>query len=168
MDKKQSVYDLGLLASGLGLIVGSFSPWISVLIVNIAGTAGFRGYITLTSGLVIALHASTKLWPNLLDSKLTTKLGLISKIFLAASLAVLLEVAFRINQVANELSGESDTQPVTQTTDGILGDISQAFDDFAQSLTDAFKPRLAMGWYVCLGSIIVAIAMMLISQKKTS
>ena len=43
MDKKQNPYDLGLLAAGVGLIVGSFSPWISVMIVNIAGTAGFRG-----------------------------------------------------------------------------------------------------------------------------
>ena len=31
MDKKQNPYDLGLLAAGVGLIVGSFSPWISQL-----------------------------------------------------------------------------------------------------------------------------------------
>ena len=80
METKQSPLDLGLLVAGVGLIVGSFSPWISVLIVNLSGTAGFRGYITLLTGLIISLYASTELWPNLLDVKLSSKLNILSKI----------------------------------------------------------------------------------------
>ena len=48
----------------------------------------------------------------------------------------------------------ADTQPVTQATDDIFG-------DFAKSLTDAFKPRLAMGWYICLLSVVVAVVLVL-------
>lgn len=167
MDKKQNPYDLGLLATGIGLIVGSFSPWISVMIVNIAGTAGFRGYITLISGLIISLYAATRLWPNLLDTKLSSKLNLLSKISLAATVIVLVEVAIRIKQVAGQLNDVADTQPVTQATDDIFGGMTEALDDFAKSLADAFKPRLAMGWYVCLVSVAVAIALVLIPGKQS-
>jgi len=167
MDKKQNPYDLGLLAAGVGLVVGSFSPWISVVIVNIAGTAGFRGYITLISGLIVSLYAATRLWPNLLDTKLSSKLNLLSKISLAASVIVLVEVAIRIKQVAGQMNDVADTQPVTQTTDDIFGEMTQAFDDFANSLADAFKPRLAMGWYVCLVSVAVAIALVFIKSRSS-
>ena len=167
MDKKQNPYDLGLLAAGIGLIVGSFSPWISVLIVNIAGTAGFRGYITLVSGLIVSLYAATRLWPNLLDAKFSSKLSLLSKISLAASVIVLVEVAIRIKQVAGQMNDVADTQPVTQATDDIFGGMTQAFDDFAKSLADAFKPRLAMGWYVCLVSVAVAIALVFIQSRSS-
>jgi len=166
MDKKQNPYDLGLLAAGVGLIVGSFSPWISVLIVNIAGTAGFRGYITLFSGLIVSLYAATRLWPNLLDAKFSSKLNLLSKISLAASVIVLVEVAIRIKQVAGQMNDVGDTQPVTQATDDIFGEMTQVFDDFAKSLTDAFKPRLAMGWYVCLLSSAAAAAFILVKKKQ--
>ena len=167
MDKKQNPYDLGLLAAGVGLVVGSFSPWISVVIVNIAGTAGFRGYITLISGLIVSLYAATRLWPNLLDTKLSSKLKLPSKISLAASVIVLVEVAILIKQVAGQLNDMADTQPVTQATDDIFGEMTQAFDDFANSLADAFKPHLAMGWYVCLVSVAVAIALVFIQSSSS-
>ena len=167
MDKKQNPYDLGLLAAGVGLVVGSFSPWISVMIVNIAGTAGFRGYITLISGLIISLYAATRLWPNLLDTKLSSKLNLLSKISLAASVIVLVEVAIRIKQVAGQLNDVADTQPVTQATDDIFGGMTQALDDFAKSLADAFTPRLALGWYVCLVSVAVAIALVLVPGEQS-
>ena len=167
MDKKQNPYDLGLLAAGVGLIVGSFSPWISVMIVNIAGTAGFRGYITLFSGLIVSLYAATRLWPNLLDTKLSSKLNVLSKISLAASVIVLVEVAIRIKQVAGQLNDVADTQPVTQATDDIFGGMTQALDDFAKSLADAFTPRLALGWYVCLVSVAVAIALVLVPGEQS-
>lgn len=167
MDKKQNPYDLGLLAAGVGLIVGSFSPWISVLIMNLAGTAGFRGYITLLTGLIISLYASTKLWPNLLDAKFLSKLNLLSKISLAASLVVLVEVAIRMKQVAGQMGDVADMQPVTQSPDAIFGGMTQAFGDLAKSLTDAFKPRLAMGWYVCLVSAAVAIVLLFIPNKPS-
>lgn len=156
MDKKQNPFDLGLLIVGVALIVGSFSPWISVVIVNFSGTAGFRGYITLLTGLIISLHASTELWPNLLDVKLSSRLKLLSRISLMASLIVLVEIAFRIKQVAGQLGDVADTQPVTQSTDDIFGGMTQALDEFANSLAEAFKPRLAIGWYICLLSVVVA------------
>lgn len=166
MDKKQNPYDLGLFAAGVGLIVGSFSPWISVVIINIAGTSGFRGYITLISGLIISLYAATRLWPNLLDAKISSKLNFLSKISLVASVIALVEVAIRIRQVAGQLNDVADTQPITQTTDDIFGGMTQALDDLTKSIADAFKPRLAMGWYVCLISSVVAAILIFVSSKN--
>ena len=79
---------------------------------------------------------------------------------------MLVEVAIRIKQVAGQMNDVGDTQPVTQATDDIFGEMTQAFDDFAKSLTDAFKPRLAMGWYVCLLSSAAAAALILVKKKQ--
>jgi hypothetical protein len=165
---KQSPPDLVLLAAGIGLVVGSFSPWVSVLIISIAGTDGFFGFVTLTSGIVLIMQASSKLWPNFLDVKYSSKLGLVSLVAASASLCSLVYVAVRIRQVAGEFSDVAEPEPVTQTTENIFGDFTEALDEFAQTLTDAFKPRLAMGWYVCMLSILVAFTAIFINFKKSS
>jgi len=165
---KQSPPDLVLLAAGIGLVVGSFSPWVSVLIINIAGTDGFFGFVTLTSGIVLIMQASSKLWPNLLDVKYSSKLGLISLVAASASLCSLVYVAVRIRQVAGEFSDIEEKEPTTQPGDDLFGDITEAFDEFAKTLSDAVKPRLAMGWYVCMLSILVAFTAIFINFKKSS
>lgn len=166
METKQSPFDLALLAAGVGLVFGSFSPWISVLVIKVAGTDGFFGFVTLISGVLIVLQASSKLWPNFLDEKYSSKLPLASLIGAVASLGSLTYVAVRIRQVAGEFSDVAETEPVTQTTDDIFGDLTEALDEFAQTLADAFKPRLAMGWYVCAVSILGALGVMLINFRK--
>ncbi len=83
-----------------------------------------------------------------------------------ASLIVLVEIAVRIKQVAGQLGDVADTQPVTQSTDDIFGGMTEALDDLANSLADAFKPRLAMGWYVCLLSVVVAATLVLKRPNK--
>ena len=80
---------------------------------------------------------------------------------------VLVEVAIRIKQVSGQLNDVADTQPVTQATDDIFGGMTQALDDFAKSLADAFTPRLALGWYVCLVSVAVAIALVLVPGEQS-
>ena len=168
METKQSPIDLALLAAGVALVFGSFSPWISVLVIKVAGTDGFFGFVTLISGVLFVLQASSKLWPNFLDKKYSSKLPLASFIGAVASLGSLTYVAVRIRQVAGEFSDVGETEPVTQTTDDIFGDLTEALDEFAQTLADAFKPRLAMGWYVCAVSLICAFAIIFVNFKKSS
>ena len=79
---------------------------------------------------------------------------------------MLVEIAIRIKQVAGQLGDVEDTQPVTQSTDDIFGGMTEALDDLANSLADAFKPRLAMGWYVCLLSVVVGAALVLKRPKR--
>ena len=167
METKQSPLDLALLAAGIGLVFGSFSPWISVAIISVTGTDGFFGFVTLISGLLFTLLASSKLWPNFLDKKYSSKLRLASLIGSVASLGSLTYVAVRIRQVAGEFSDVAETEPITQTTDDIFGDLTEALDEFAQTLADAFKPRLAMGWYVSVVSLVCALAIMFINFKNT-
>ena len=166
MSQKQNPLDLGRFAAGLAMIIGSFSPWISVAIVSISGTDGWRGYVTLVSGLILTLHAATKLWPQMLDERFASKLGLSSNIALVASFAVLVEVAIRINHVAGQMEDVGSTQQSTQSSDDIFGDITQAFDDFAKSLSEALKPRLAIGWYLCLLSVLTCGVLVVLAKRK--
>jgi hypothetical protein len=155
-----------MFAAGLALIIGSFSPWISVAIVSISGTDGWRGYVTLVSGLILALSAATRLWPQMLDERFASKLVLSSNIALVASFAVLVEVAIRINQVAGQMEDVGSTQQSTQSSDDIFGDITQAFDEFAKSLSEALKPRLAIGWYLCLLSVLACGVLVVLAKRK--
>lgn len=166
MSQKQNPLDLSMFAAGLAMIIGSFSPWISVAIVSISGTDGWRGYVTLVSGLILALHAATRLWPQMLDERFASKLGLLSNIALAASFAVLVEVAIRINQVAGQMEDVGSTQQPTQSSDDIFGNITQAFDEFAKSLSEALKPRLAIGWYLCLISVLACGGLVVLAKRK--
>lgn len=166
MSQKQNPLDLGMFAAGLAMIIGSFSPWISVAIVSISGTDGWRGYVTLVSGLILTLHAAAKLWPQMLDERFASKLGLSSNIALVASFAVLVEVAIRINQVAGQMEDVGSTQQSTQSSDDIFGDITQAFDEFAKSLSEALKPRLAIGWYLCLLSVLTCGVLVVLAKRK--
>jgi hypothetical protein len=166
MSQKQNPLDLGMFAAGLAMIIGSFSPWISVAIVSVSGTDGWRGYVTLVSGLIIALNAATRLWPKVLDERFASKLGLLSNIALASSFAVLVEVAIRINQVAGQMEDVGSTQQSTQSSDDIFGDITKAFDEFAKSLSEAFKPRLAIGWYLCLLSVLACGVVVVLAKRK--
>ena len=167
METKQSPLDLGLLATGIGLVFGSFSPWISVSVITVAGTDGFFGFVTLISGLLLTLLASSKLWPNFLDKKYSSKLRLASLIGAVASLGSLTYVAVRIRQVAGEFSDAVETEPASQTTDDIFADLTKALDEFAQTLADAFKPRLAMGWYVSAVSVACALVIMFFNFRKS-
>ena len=168
MSQKQNPVDLGLFAAGIGLIIGSFSPWISVAIMNLSGIDGWRGYVTLSSGLILVVNASTRLWPQILDKRFTTKLSLLSKVSLAVSLAVLVEVGVRLRQVTNEISDIASEVPLGMpTADTTFSGLTQALDEFAKSLADAFKPRLAMGWYVCLVSVAVAIALVFVPNGSS-
>ena len=166
MSQKQNPLDLGMFAAGLAMIIGSFSPWISFAIVSISGTDGWRGYVTLASGLILALNAATRLWPQMLDERFASKLGLLSNIALVTSFAVLVEVAIRINQVAGQIEDVGSTQQSTQSSDDIFGDITQVFDEFAKSLSEAFKPRLVIGWYLCLLSVLACGVLVVLAKRK--
>jgi hypothetical protein len=122
--------------------------------------------VTLVSGLILALSAATRLWPQMLDERFASKLVLSSNIALVASFAVLVEVAIRINQVAGQMEDVGSTQQSTQSSDDIFGDITQAFDEFAKSLSEALKPRLAIGWYLCLLSVLACGVLVVLAKRK--
>ena len=167
MSQKQNPVDLGLFVAGISLIIGSFSPWISVAIMNLSGTDGWRGYVTLISGLILVVNASTRLWPQILDKRFTTKLALLSKVSVVASLAVLVEVGVRLRQVTNEISDIAPESSSTPTVDTTFSGFTQALDDLTKSLTEALKPHLAIGWYVCLISVAVSLALIFMNRAVT-
>lgn len=165
MGQNQKYADFGLLLSGIGLVVGSFSAWISVLIVTISGTSGPRGYVTLASGLIIISLASSQLWPNLLDERIGSKLSRLTIGAVIVSAALLAEVAVRIRQVAGQVDSINGDVGVSQSADQSLGEFGQAIDDFTKSLTEAFTPRLAMGWYVSSLSVVSASVFIFLQRR---
>ena len=44
--------------------------------------------------------------------------------------------------------------------------ITQVFDEFAKSLSDAFKPRLVIGWYLCLLSVLACGVLVVLAKRK--
>ncbi|NBO54123.1 MAG: hypothetical protein EBU84_05935 [Actinobacteria bacterium] len=166
MSQKQNPVDLGLFVAGFMLVIGSISPWISIAIMNVAGIDGWRGYITLLAGLVIALTGATRLWPQLLDFRFGSKLLVASRVLVIGSLAVLVEVAIRLKQVADELSDIESESGASQTTDTVFGDFAKALDDFAKSISDALKPSLAIGWYLCVISAVVSAVLLFVRHTS--
>ena len=167
MSQKQNPLDLALLATGLALIAGSFSPWITIAVMQISGIDGWRGYVTLVSGVILMVYAATRLWRNILDERFVSKLGILSVVLLTSSLGVLVEIAVRLSQVTSELSDINSGTGSTTSTDTVLGDFSQALEDFTKSLTDALKPSLAIGWYICVLSVVGAGALMFVRRSST-
>ncbi len=166
MTVTQKPKDLAVFALGTAIVIGSFSPWLSIAVMSVGGTDGWRGFVTLTAGLLTMIYGATHLWPNLLDVRLTTKLKPVVVAALLASMGVLLELAIRLKQVANEFS--SLTSGADQvTSDSVLGDFTNIFDDFAKSLVEALNPRIALGWYLCIGGSIAALALVLWPKSET-
>lgn len=165
MGQNQKLSDVGLLVSGFGLVAGSFGPWISVLVLTISGTSGPRGYLTLASGVSVMVLAASRLWPNLLDARIASKLSFLSIGALVLSLFVLVEVAVRIRQIAGQFDSTYGDTGASQSTDQSLGEFGQALDEFTKSLTEAFTPRLAMGWFVSLLSAVSAAVFIFIQRR---
>ena len=165
MTVTQKPKDLAVFALGTAIVIGSFSPWLSIAVMSVGGTDGWRGFVTLAAGLLTMIYGATHLWPNLLDVRLTTKSKPVVVAALLASIGVLLELAIRLKQVANEFSGlTSGADQVT--SDSVLGDFTNIFDDFAKSLAEALKPRIGLGWYLCIGASLVALALVLWPQSE--
>jgi hypothetical protein len=80
---------------------------------------------------------------------------------------VLVEVGVRLRQVTNDLSDIASENSSAPTADTTFSGFTQALDDLTKSLTDALKPQLAIGWYVCLLSVAVTSALIFTNRAVT-
>jgi hypothetical protein len=154
---KQRPIDFALLGAGVLTVIGSISPWFTILILNVAGTDTWWGFITIGSGVLVIASAAARIWPNLIQAHLRRGLQTAAVATAVAALATVSYVGLRLTDVSRDFNDSiRDNESTTQTTiaDDIFGDFSDEFqkslDEFSNSLVEAFKPRLASGWYITL------------------
>jgi signal transduction histidine kinase len=157
--------NIALFVTGVFLVVGSIAPWISLSMLNISGIDGWRGFVAVLSGLMVIVLGSMNIWPHLFEAKIFEKLHLLVLGLLATTTVILFEVAIRINQVAREMNSSSEDAS-SGINDVDLGELTDAINEFTNSILEAFKPRLAIGWYVTLMASVAAIGMIATSMKR--
>jgi hypothetical protein len=165
MNSRHKNLDIALLITGVFLVVGSVAPWISLSMLNISGIDGWRGFVAVVSGLVVIVLGSMNIWPHLFEAKIFEKFHLLVLGLLAATTVILIEVAIRINQVAREMNSSSEDAS-SGINDVDLGELTDAINEFTNSILEAFKPRLAIGWYVTLIASVAAIGIIAASMKR--
>jgi hypothetical protein len=165
MDSQNKNLNIALLITGVFLVVGSIAPWISLSMLNISGVDGWRGFVAVLSGLMVILLGSLNTWPHLFEAKILKKFHLLVIGSLIATSAILLEVAIRINQVTREMNS-SGKEVSTDFGDADLGEFTDALNEFTNSILEAFKPRLAIGWYVTLIASVASIGIIAVSMKR--
>lgn len=157
--------NIALLITGVFLVVGSIAPWISLSMLNISGIDGWRGFVAVLAGLMVIVFGSLRTWPHLFEAKIFEKFHLLVLGLLVATTAILFEVAIRINQVTREMNSSSEDAS-SGIDDVDLGELTDVINEFTNSIMEAFKPRLAIGWYMTLIASIASIVIVAMSMKR--
>jgi len=165
---QQRPIDFVLLGAGVLTVIGSISPWFSILILNVAGTDTWWGFVTIGSGVLVIASAAARIWPNLIQAHLRKGLQVATVVGVAAALATVSYVGLRLTDVSRDFDDTaSEAKSTTETTvaDDIFGefatDFQESLDEFTNSLAEAFKPRLASGWYITLVSSLGSLGLLL-------
>lgn len=174
MNRKQRPIDFLLLASGIFTIVGSISPWFSITFINVAGIDTWWGFLTIVSGVLVAVSASVRIWPNLIDLQLHRGLKVLSIVGVIAAIATVSYVGIRLSEVSqsfDEPTGTENSTTETTMADDVFGefatDFEKSLEEFTDVITDAFRPRLGGGWYVTLGSSLVSFALLVRRPRRS-
>lgn len=173
MTMKQRPIDFVLLGAGVLTIIGSISPWFSILIVNVAGIDTWWGFVTIASGVLVSASAAARIWPNLIQAHLQRGLQIATVIGVVAALATVSYVGLQLTEVSRDFDDStSEAEAATETTvaDDIFGefatDFQESLDEFSNSLAEAFKPRLASGWYITLVSSLGSLGLLLRRRRR--
>ena len=165
---QQRPIDFALLGAGVLTVIGSISPWFSILILNVAGTDTWWGFVTIVSGVLVIASAAARIWPKLIQAHLRKGLQAATVVGVAAALATVSYVGLRLTEVSRDFDDStSQTEATTETTvaDDIFGefatDLEESLNEFSNSLAEAFKPRLASGWYITLVSSLGSLGLLL-------
>lgn len=171
---QQRPIDFALLGAGVLTVIGSISPWFSILILNVAGTDTWWGFVTIGSGVLVIASAAARIWPNLIQAHLRRSLQIVSVVAVVAALATVSYVGLRLTDVSRDFDDSvRDNESTTQTTvaDDVFGDFANEFqkslDEFSNSIVEAFKPRLGTGWYITLLSSLGSLGL-LVGRRRSS
>jgi hypothetical protein len=165
MNSQNKNLNMALLITGVFLVVGSIAPWISLSMLNISGIDGWRGFISVLAGLMVIVFGSLRSWPHLFEAKIFEKFHLLVLGLLSVTTVILFEVAIRINQVARDMNSSGE-DAASDIDDVDLGELTDAINEFTDSIMEALKPRLAIGWYITLIASVASIGVIAVSMKR--
>lgn len=138
-----------LLGGGGAVVLGSFLPWLQVLVIAISGISAQWGIVTLVAGLV-ALVAAYQAWKGGLLQPSTTRPLLVAAAVagvVAVLVPTLVAVNFKQSLARSELEEASPVEG-GPSVDEILPDM----EEFESSLAEAFAVRIGFGlWLTALG-----------------
>lgn len=156
-------FDVAILVAGGLLALSSLTTWIRVSVLGVNGMDSWWGFVTLVSGVLIALYGAVRIWPDFISSAgFRDNSKVLALVGCVASIGVLGYVGIRVV----DLGRQFDTSVKESSSDATeLGaDFQAALDEFSQSLADAFTPTLGFGWYLGAASVVAGTVLVIRSK----
>lgn len=151
-----------LLGGGAAVVLGSFLPWVRILVFEISGVTARWGIVTLLAG-AVALVAAYQAWKGGLLKASTTKPLLIAAV-VAGVLAVLVPaaVALELKESVAESEVEDESGEELSSGDSEIDDeffdpeFEAEMEEFERSMAEAFAVKLGFGlWLTLIGGVLM-------------
>jgi len=160
------VLNISLIFIAFLLIYGIFSPWLTVAtIFNVSGTSSVYGLFVFVSAFMFFVYGMSGILQNSIfeDYKnLIRKITLITSTFTLFNLMYLI---YRYLSAINEFN-KITTSNLNSTEN--LGELGQSLDNLFETLTNALRPTIGLGFYIISISLIIGliISIPLIDDKN--
>ena len=151
-----------LLIFGAVIAIASIFPWISISFVNARGIDGWRGFVTIATGLIICVFGASQLWEGFIDAKNQPYLRLTSIILGVFSVGIFTEIGYKTLNASNQIGD------LSSDVDSGLGDFGDSLNQFANSLAEQLNPQLAIGWYLGLIGSVSSLVLLLLRSKVST
>jgi hypothetical protein len=163
---KQKPIDLVLFILGFLLIIGSLASWVDLGVISVSATRTWWGYVTIIAGIVVILHASTRLWPGFLDVQIARYTKTAAIIGLVASLGVVAYVGIKLTDASRQFNDETNSVSSDTTPSGLGSEFDDSMKEFSDSIANMFKPTLGTGWYISGASSLVGLGLVLRKKEE--
>jgi hypothetical protein len=148
-----------LLIFGAIIVIASIFPWVTVSFVNARGIDGWRGFVSIATGIVIGVFAASQLWSGFIDSKIHPYLRLAAILMTLFSIGLFVEIGYKTLNAAKQIGD------LGNSVDSSLGDFGDSLNQFANSLAEQFNPQLAIGWYMGLIGLVASLVLLLLKTN---
>lgn len=165
---EQNKFDVVGFGCGVLLLIGSLTAWINIGIISVASTRTWWGFVTIVGALLLLAYFSSQLWPNVLDQKLVPLLKKLVVVGLVASLGVVAYVGVRLTDASREFNEATSTDSGDVDTSVLGSEFQDALDEFEESLKDAFRPSLGLGWYLSAISTVGGLVVVLKKRDEVT
>lgn len=148
---------LGVLVLGIITFFGTFSPWVTVGgFLSVAGNKSEWGISTFLAALALIIYGLSGLLNHTQFNERREVLRKISIVVSSVTLLILFYLLYRyFDAVSQYDSSIADSQAALNSSD--LGDFGTALDGMFDSLYEAIKPRIGIGYIACTLSLTIGL-----------
>lgn len=148
-----------LLILGLLIVVASAFPWVSASFVNARGIDGWRGFVSIATGLLIGTFGASQIWKGFIDYKIQPYLRIGSILMNLFTIGLFTEIGYKTLNASKQISD------LGNSFDSSLGDFGDSLNQFANSIANEFNPQLAIGWYMGLMGLVASLVLLLLKSN---